>query len=53
MAEMLGIDLRRLRSWQSQRIIPYEKINRIVLFDPEKVKAALKRFERNPEVLAK
>jgi DNA-binding transcriptional MerR regulator len=53
MAALIGISERMLRHWQSRRIIPYEKINRIVLFNPEKVLAALEKFERNPEAVAK
>ena len=53
MAALIGISERMLRHWQSRRIIPYEKINRIVLFNPEKVLAALEKFERNAEAVAK
>jgi hypothetical protein len=31
------------------RIIPFYKINRVILFDPEAVEAALKEYERTPK----
>ncbi|PWT77948.1 MAG: hypothetical protein C5B58_15995 [Acidobacteria bacterium] len=46
MAEILNVSERTLRGWRASRIVPYTKINRVVLFDPEKVLAALGRFER-------
>jgi excisionase family DNA binding protein len=46
MAAQLGISARTLRDWQAQRIIPFIKIHQTVLFEPEKVQAALEKFER-------
>ena len=42
MAELLGISIRTLRNWMSMRIIPFYRIRRVILFDPDKVEAALK-----------
>jgi len=42
----IGIPIRTLRSFMASRKIPYLKVGyRTVLFDPEKVDAALRRFE--------
>jgi excisionase family DNA binding protein len=49
MAELLGVSVRTLRNWMSMRIIPFYKIKRIILFDPEAVEAALKEYERTPK----
>jgi hypothetical protein len=46
MAAELGISLRTLKSWVATRLIPYVKVNRVVLFEPAKVKGALERLER-------
>lgn len=46
LSEELGISLRTLKSWVAARLIPYVKVNRLVLFEPAKVKAALERLER-------
>jgi hypothetical protein len=51
MAEALGISQRLLKNWVRDRVVPYTKINRVVLFDPTKVEAALGRFERRPRWL--
>jgi hypothetical protein len=51
MAEALGISTRLLKSWVRDRVVPYTKIKRAVLFDPTKVDAALGRFERRPRWL--
>jgi hypothetical protein len=48
MAETLGIPERLLKNWVRDRVVPYTKINRVVLFDPTKVEVALARFERQP-----
>jgi hypothetical protein len=45
-AKRLSISQRTLRSLRAQRLVPFVKINRIVLYDPEKVMEALERFER-------
>jgi hypothetical protein len=48
MAEALGISERLLKNWVRDRVVPFTKIKRVVLFDPVKVEAALERFERKP-----
>jgi len=45
-AELLGVSDRTVRTWRASRIIPYTKIGRIILFDPEAVERALLKFER-------
>jgi hypothetical protein len=50
MAEALGISERLLRNWVRDRVVPFTKIKRIVLFDPAKVESALGRFERQPKI---
>jgi excisionase family DNA binding protein len=45
-AELLGISERTVRNWRASRIIPYTKVGRIILFDPEAVERALLKFER-------
>jgi predicted site-specific integrase-resolvase len=46
MAQELGVSPRTLKNWVADRLVPYVKINRVVLFEPSKVKAALERLER-------
>ena len=46
MAAELGISLRTLKSWVATRLVPCVKVNRVVLFEPAKVKGALERLER-------
>jgi excisionase family DNA binding protein len=46
MAAELGISLRTLKGWVADRLVPYVKVKRLVLFEPAKVKAALERLER-------
>jgi excisionase family DNA binding protein len=46
MAKRLGISERTLKTWTSKRLIPFIKVQRLVLFDPAKVESALSRFER-------
>lgn len=46
MAKLLGITARHLRNYQKDRLVPYLKINRVIRFDPDKVFAALQKFER-------
>ena len=46
MAERLSVTPRTLRNWRSQRVVPYLKIRKVILFDPAKVIAALEKFER-------
>jgi excisionase family DNA binding protein len=51
LAERLSISPRQLRQWQHDKVIPFLKIGRTVLFDPTKVATALERFERNAGVV--
>lgn len=46
LAKMLGISQRTLRSWREMRLVPFLKINRLVMYDPERVKEVIQRFER-------
>jgi hypothetical protein len=46
MAGRLGVSERTLRSWRAVRIVPFIKIRKVILFDPDAVEAALRRFER-------
>jgi excisionase family DNA binding protein len=45
-AGLLGVSERTVRNWRASRIIPYTKIGRVILFDPESVERALLKFER-------
>jgi len=45
-AAELRISVRTLEEWQQAKMVPFFKIGRIVLFDPEAVDKALRRFER-------
>ena len=46
LSETKGRPVRQLRTFVEHRVIPYLKIgHRTILFDPEKVEAALARFE--------
>lgn len=46
-AARLNITDRQLRDWQARGLVPFIKIGRVVLFDPQRVDAALNKFERN------
>lgn len=46
MAERLSVTRRTLRNWRSLQLVPFIKVRGIILFDPEKVVAALEKFER-------
>ena len=46
MAQELGVSLRTLKNWVADRLVPYMKIKRVVLFEPAKVRAALEKLER-------
>jgi hypothetical protein len=46
MAKALGISVRLLKNWTRDRVVPFTKVKRVVLFDPKKVESALHRFER-------
>jgi excisionase family DNA binding protein len=46
LAAELGQSLRTIRSWVAARKIPFLKVgHRTMLFSPEKVRAALEKFE--------
>ena len=51
-AEKLGISLRTLEWWQEAKLVPFIKIGKVILFDPEAVDKALRRFERK-EIVGK
>jgi hypothetical protein len=45
----LGPSVRALRTWVHARKIPFIKVgHRTMLFDPQKVRAALQKFEIQP-----
>ena len=46
LAELLGVSERTIRNWRASRIIPFIKVGRVILFDPEAVERALLKFER-------
>jgi excisionase family DNA binding protein len=46
MAKMLNVSERTLRNWRASKLVPYTKIGRVILFDPEKVFQALEKFGR-------
>lgn len=46
MAERLSVTRRTLRNWRFLQLVPFIKVRGIILFDPEKVIAALEKFER-------
>jgi excisionase family DNA binding protein len=50
LAEWLNVSPRQVRYWQAERVIPFIKVGKTILFDPNKVQAALSRFERNTGV---
>ena len=41
MASIMGVSVRTIENWMARRIIPYHKINKVVTFDPLKVKEAI------------
>jgi hypothetical protein len=46
MAKELSVSQRTLREWRAMRVIPFFKIKRVVMYDPERVRAAIQKFER-------
>ena len=44
-ANRLGISRRCLSNWMASGMLPFIKRNRIILFDPDAVDAALLKFE--------
>lgn len=51
LCEFLSVSPRLVRKWQAEKIIPIIKVRTTILFDPNKVQAALERFERNAGVV--
>jgi phage terminase Nu1 subunit (DNA packaging protein) len=43
MARILGVSVRTLENWMTARIIPYQKIGKVVSFNPDSVRAAIER----------
>ena len=41
MARFMGVSIRTIETWMAEGLIPYHKINKIVTFDPLKVKEAI------------
>jgi DNA-binding transcriptional MerR regulator len=50
--ENVGVTPRTLRYWRTQRLVPYVKIGKVVLYDQEKVLSVLNSFERKTKVEA-
>jgi excisionase family DNA binding protein len=50
LADELHVSERLIRKWQERRVIPFIKVGRAVLFDLDKVLAALEKFERKAAV---
>jgi excisionase family DNA binding protein len=48
MAELLSVKPRTLRKWRYERVIPFEQVGFVILFDPDAVITALKKYERKP-----
>jgi excisionase family DNA binding protein len=51
MAAILGVSLRTLENWMAARIIPYQKIGKVVSFNPETVKTAIEQAYTIREML--
>ena len=43
MSKILGVSVRTLENWMQARIIPYQKIGKVVSFNPDSVRAAIER----------
>ncbi|MDA7667763.1 helix-turn-helix domain-containing protein, partial [bacterium] len=41
MAKALGVSQRTLENWMATRIVPYQKIGKVVCFDPDAVKSTI------------
>jgi ribosome-binding protein aMBF1 (putative translation factor) len=50
LADELHVSERLIRKWQENRVIPYIKVNKAVLYDFAKVLTALEKFERKAAV---
>jgi hypothetical protein len=46
MAELIPVKRRTLRHWRATRTIPFVKIRHMIFYEPDKVLAALQKFER-------
>jgi DNA-binding transcriptional MerR regulator len=47
LSKLVSVPDRTLRAWRKDNLLPFYKINRTVLYDPEAVFSALKRrFEK-------
>jgi len=44
--------LRWLREMQARRVLPFIRVGRRIYFEPERVRAALRKFEVKPTVFA-
>jgi excisionase family DNA binding protein len=51
LCEFLSVSPRLVRKWQAEKVIPFIKVGKTILFDPNKVQTALERFERNAGVV--
>ena len=40
-ARFMGVSIRTIETWMAKGLIPYHKINKVVTFDPLKVKEAI------------
>jgi len=45
-AKVCGVSYITVKRWLRDRVIPFVKVNRVVLIDPERAKAALNKHER-------
>jgi hypothetical protein len=45
-AETRGLSIYTVRWWMSRRILPFIKVNSVILIDPIKADSALEAFER-------
>ena len=49
MSRIMGVSVRTIETWMAEGLIPYHKINKVVTFDPLKVKEAISsRFTVQP-----
>lgn len=44
-AKRIGISRRQLSNWMASGMVPYIRRGRVILFDPEAVDSALRKFE--------
>jgi len=48
LAKILQVSPRTVDNWMQKGLIPFLKINRVALFEPDEVIKALRQFERRP-----